>query len=403
MVVIGPVDVGLALLAIGYGIAGYRTGLVVTALSLVGFVGGALLGLAVVPRVITAVGAGDLSVLTRAILVVGGIGLVAIAVQALVGVLTARLARAVRGHGGARRVDGVLGALAAAVVTLALAWGVASAVRPIVPASWSRALASSRLLGGVDAVAPMTASELFTRWRADLPAGGFPQVFGGLAAEPIAPVTPPDPAVRHTPGLDRAQASVVRVVADAPSCGRVDTGSGWVVAPGRVVTNAHVVAGSRAVTVSSGGTGQRRTASVVAFDPQLDLAVLSVPGLPVAALPVAADLRAGDPAVVAGFPLGGGYTLGSARVRQVLVAAGKDVYGIGQVQRRVYSLFATVRPGNSGGPVLDAEGRVVGTVFARSLDDARTGYALTTAQTRSAIAAGAASSTAVGTGACTPG
>lgn len=397
----GLLDVVLLGLVLSYAVAGLRTGFVVTALSLAGFVGGALLGLWLVPHLISAAGADDQPVLTHAILLVGGIVLVAVVIQAVVGALAGRLSSLVRGHRLGRGLDGVLGALTAAVVTLALVWGVAAGVRPVLPQAWSRAVAQSRVLGAVDDVLPMTASDLFTRVRSSGGSSGFPQVFGGLAAEPILPVTPPDPSVVRTPGIEKAQASIVRVVSNAPGCERIEKGSGWVAAKERVVTNAHVVAGSSSVTVSSGGTGRQRAATVVLLDADLDLAVLHVPGLPVEPLPVAPDLGAGDSAVVAGFPLGGAYSLGSARVRQVLEAEGNDIYGTGRVERRVYSLYATVRPGNSGGPLLDPQGRVVGTVFARSLDDARTGYALTNRQTASAVAAGVAGSRPVDTGSCT--
>lgn len=395
------VDVVLALAVVSYAVTGWRAGLVATLGSLTGFVGGALLGLWGLPRLLDATGAADGLPVTRGVLLVGAVLLAAGLGQWALGALAGHASTRLHGIRHARGVDGALGAVAASLVAVSVAWAVAAGLRPVLPTDWSRALAGSRVLTVVDELMPPAATSALARVRSGTP--GFPQVFGALAREPIAPVVPPSESVKQTPAVAAARASVVRVESRATTCGRLEKGSGWVAAPGRVVTNAHVVAGASTITVSSAGTGRRREAQVVAIDPRLDLAVLSVPGLPVAPLPQGPDLRAGGDAVVAGFPLGGPYTVSSARVRQSLVAQGRDVYGRGDVQRRVYSMYATVKPGSSGGPVLDARGRVVGTVFARSLDDARTGYAMTASQTAAFVRSGVAASGPVDTGACTPG
>jgi len=173
-----------------------------------------------------------------------------------------------------------------------------------------------------------------------------------------------------------------------------------VVAPERVVTNAHVVAGMSSQDVRIQGTGRSYDARVVVFDPQRDLAVLSVPGLPAAALPQGPNLKRSDSAIVAGFPLDGPYRLDSARVRDLLTATGADIYGNPGVARNVYSLFARVEPGNSGGPLLSPSGQVVGIVFAKSLDDDSTGYALTMDEARPVLEAANRSSSPVSTGGC---
>jgi S1-C subfamily serine protease len=142
---------------------------------------------------------------------------------------------------------------------------------------------------------------------------------------------------------------------------------------------------------------------VVLFDAQRDLAVLAVPGLTAAPLHLGGTLERGDQGVVAGFPLDGPLTLEPARVRSTLDAVGADIYGAPGVQREVYSLYAKVEPGNSGGPLLDPAGQVVGVVFAKSLDDDTTGYALTLAEARPVLTAAASANDAVPTGACTTG
>ena len=151
------------------------------------------------------------------------------------------------------------------------------------------------------------------------------------------------------------------------------------------------------------GTGARLDAEVVLFDPERDLAVLAVPGLTAPPLALGTDLAGGAPAVVVGYPGDGPFTSTVARVRQVLQARGEDIYGEPGVSRQVYSLYAQVRPGNSGGPLLDPAGALVGVVFASSLDDPDTGYALTLAESRPVLDQAAAATEAVDTGACSSG
>ena len=203
--------------------------------------------------------------------------------------------------------------------------------------------------------------------------------------------------------MGRAATSIVKITGVAASCNRGQEGSGWVVAPERVVTNAHVVAGTSSDHVRIQGTGRSYDASVVVFDPQRDLAVLSVPGLPAPALTQGPNLKRSDSAIVAGFPLDGPYRLDPARVRDTLTATGADIYGNPGAVREVYSLFARVEPGNSGGPLLSVSGEVVGIVFAKSLDDDQTGYALTLDEARPVLEAAGSAFSPVSTGGCAAG
>ena len=151
------------------------------------------------------------------------------------------------------------------------------------------------------------------------------------------------------------------------------------------------------------GTGREYAASIVVFDPQRDLAVLSVSGLEAAPLAQGEALSNGAEAVVAGFPLDGPYRLDPARVRRVIAATGSDIYGQPGITREIYSLYTRVEPGNSGGPLLSPQGQVVGVVFAKSLDDATTGYALTLAEARPVLDAAAGATRPVSTGGCSTG
>ncbi|BFO13974.1 hypothetical protein SHKM778_03620 [Streptomyces sp. KM77-8] len=164
----------------------------------------------------------------------------------------------------------------------------------------------------------------------------------------------------------------------APSCGKVLEGTGFVFGERRVMTNAHVVGGVDEPTVQIGGEGRKYDATVVLYDWKRDIAVLDVPELEAPALRFTTeDASSGDSAIVAGFPENGAYDVRPARLRGRITANGPDIYHRGTVRRDVYSLYATVRQGNSGGPLLTPDGEVYGVVFAKSLDDAETGYALT--------------------------
>jgi S1-C subfamily serine protease len=260
----------------------------------------------------------------------------------------------------------------------------------------SEAVASSRVVAGINAVSPFPVTDAMSGLDTALGSAGLPEVFAG-GAESIKAAQAPNPDIPAA--VNAKSGSVVKILSSAPECGTESEGSGWVVADDRVVTNAHVVAGSSTLTVQRGGSGVGLPAHLVLFDPQRDLAILQVPGLDVAPLTLGTQLVEGDDSVVAGYPGDGPYVTGAARVRQVLEASGTDIYNSGSVVREVYSLRGTVRPGNSGGPLFDDDGDVVGVVFARSTSDADTGYALTLNEVKPDLAQ-AGATTPVGSGGC---
>jgi S1-C subfamily serine protease len=247
---------------------------------------------------------------------------------------------------------------------------------------------------------PEGSQEWFSNFRTAVDSSVFPQVFGGLPGRPV-PVDSPDAAILRDPDVIAAKKSIVEIDGLASSCNEQITGTGFVVADDRVVTNAHVVAGVTEPRVSVGGLGFGRRATVVYFDPRTDLAVLAVPGLDARALPLHTQpLKRGDGAVVAGFPEGGPYTTVPARVRDRQQARGRDIYDSRSVTREVYALRTSVRPGNSGGPLLLADGSVAGVVFAAAVDDTDTGYALTESEVDAGIQAGLRATNQVSTGRC---
>ncbi len=236
---------------------------------------------------------------------------------------------------------------------------------------------------------PDQAATWFADFSSVLAQNGFPQVFSPFANEPITDVQPPDPALATSAVAVRAQRSIVKVMGTAESCGKVLEGTGFVFDERRVMTNAHVVGGVDEPTVQIGGEGRKYDATVVLYDWKRDIAVLDVPDIDAPVLRfTSGDAESGDGAIVAGFPENGGYDVRAARVRGRITANGPDIYHRGTVRRDVYSLYATVRQGNSGGPLLTPEGKVYGVVFAKSLDDADTGYALTADEIQQDIARG---------------
>jgi S1-C subfamily serine protease len=391
-------DVIIVVAAIGYGIGGFRHGAVVGLLSLVGFFTGAIVGAQLAGPVGSHVASGRARV---------PVALVCVLVVAMIGqflgvFIAGRIkARWLRNRG--RFLDAAVGAALGIVAVLLVAWMVAVPLASSPYPALASAASHSKIVRGVDQVMPQSVRTLYSSLRTFLDQSGFPPVFGDLPSTPIVSVPAPSPALPSAVGrrLRAERASIVKVYGQAPSCARAIEGSGFVYAPHRVMTNAHVVAGTRTVAVqlASGPTPAR----VVVYDPQRDVAVLAVPGLSARPLRFAGRAGAsGDPAVVVGYPEDGPFTVRTARIRSRLTVSGRDIYGTGNVQREVYSVRAVVRSGNSGGPLLNDSGRVLGVVFATALDDADTGFALTAGEVRGDAARGRSAHAAVGTGRCTP-
>ena len=369
------VDIVLIVIAVAAVFGGWRRGALMTAASLLGIVAGAFLASWIAPSIVEwlaglgwgnpvqrAVATGGVLLLSMAFAITV-LSLVAGLIRRVIGVL--RVARGLDSLGGA-----VLGLLTWAVVV----WLVAGFLQTTGLVPVTQLVASSKVVATLDAIAPVPATTALGTLEATLGDSGFPQVFA-FGDEAIQDAPAPDPSIPAA--VNDAAGGVVRILSSAPSCGSDAEGSGWVAAGERVVTNAHVVAGSAQLYVQRGGTGELLPAELVVFDPARDLAVLEVPGLGIDPLPLGTALAAGDPAVVAGYPENGAYTVGSARVREVVDAMGRDIYEQDAVTREIYSLRSIVRPGNSGGPLFDVDGDVVGVVFARSTIDGETGYAMT--------------------------
>jgi S1-C subfamily serine protease len=239
---------------------------------------------------------------------------------------------------------------------------------------------------------------VFGRAQGFLSEEGFPPVLGALAPASARPVPLPTDATLRRAVL-AAGASTVKV--EGFGCGVLQEGSGFVAAPGLVVTNAHVVAGIRRPLVQVGTTLQ--PVQVLSYDPSFDLAVLRVPGLTAPVLHLdPSTVPQGTQGAVLGYPEGGPFTADGAGVMALFQAEGRDIYGHGLTVRNVYEIDAEVRPGNSGGPLVLPDGEVVGVVFSRSTVDPSIGYALTSPDVSTRVVAAEQVRVPVGTGACAP-
>ncbi|WP_346116827.1 MarP family serine protease [Micromonospora coerulea] len=389
------VDLVLLLLMLVFAVSGYRQGFAIGALSLSGFFVGALIGLQVGPLIARQFVDSGIRVLISLVAIFG----LAVLGQALAGWLGSHLRKTIT-NDVAKRLDDLGGALVSLLAVMLVAWLVAvplgSSAVPWVASS----VRNSALLTVVDRMLPDKAQELSTALRDTVDTNGFPDVFGDLAPTRARQVSPPDPALAGSTVVANSQRAVVKVLGSAPSCARRIEGSGFVYADDRVMTNAHVVAGTRSVAVEL--RGERYDGEVVVYDPERDLAVLHVPGLPGPSLRFAAgQAGSGADAIVLGFPLDGPYDARPARVRDVDRITGPDIYAAGDVTREIYTIRALVRSGNSGGPLVSANGLVLGVIFAAAADDPNTGFAVTAAEARPVALAGAERTRAVATGECT--
>jgi S1-C subfamily serine protease len=391
------VDAVLVIAAVVAIVAGWRRGALLSAIPMVGLIAGLWLGLILAPPAVRwLAGIGWTSAVQRSVAAAVFVAACAAVAYGITATIAALMRRGL-GKGVARGVDAIIGAAVGLVTWALVVWLVAGFLQTMTFIPITQVVASSKIVAALDSVSPVPVTTALGAMDDALGAAGLPKVFehGG---EVIANAAPPDPSIPAA--VHASAAGVVKILASEPACGTASEGSGWVVAPGRVVTNAHVVAAASGISVQVAGVGRSLPARLVVFDPQRDLAVLAVPGLQVQPLSLGTELTAGAPAYAAGYPGNGPYLTTPTRVRDVINATGTDIYKQNSVTREIYALRGVVRPGNSGGPLLDAGGRVVGVVFARSTTDADTGYALTLDEIQPVLAQAGASA-AAGSGSCT--
>ncbi len=390
------VDVLVLVLALLAGISGARQGMVTAAASFIGVLTGAVIGVRIAPSLIDGYQSPEARVALGVSIVI-----VLIAIGEMLGVLLGRAVQRRIDAEALRQLDSFLGAVVQGIAALVVAWLVALPLsKSSVYTGLTGAVRDSSVLRIVDTVMPNVLRDLPSELTRLLDVSGFPDVLAPFSPTPITDVGPADPVLLNSPVVRQAKASVLKVRGRARSCSRALEGSGFVVAPQRVITNAHVVAGTDQVQVEI-SPNNTLDAEVVSYDPEVDVAILKVPGLRAPVLPLAPKPAiSGLSGLVLGYPLDGPYTASAARVRDRIHLRGPDIYNASTVVRNVYTVRAVVRSGNSGGPLLDGSGQVLGLVFGAAVDNDETGFVLADDEIADDVAAAPSRNAEVSTGSC---
>lgn len=386
-------DIALLIVTGLVAISGFVEGFILGACATIGLVAGALVGIYGVPVVLNnfdpSVTVSFVALVLLVVLAAGG--------RTLGAFLGTRLRSQVNWRP-VRALDALGGGVLAAVSVLIVAWVLGVAVSGARIPSVTSAVRGSQVLAKVDQVLPSGADGTLQALNDVVNTDLFPRFLDPFVPERIREVRPPDSTTSRLPAVQAAYSRIAKITGFA-SCSRGLEGSGFVYAPQRVMTNAHVVAGVDKPTVEI--DGKKYDAVVVHFDPEVDIAVLYVPKLTVQPLVFDATGKADASAVVLGYPENGPFNATAARIRSEERLRGPDIYGDRSVTRSAFSIWASVRPGNSGGPLLSGKGAVYGVVFAASVEDDRTGYVLTAEQVAPDARAGASATEAVSTRGCT--
>ncbi|MCU0301040.1 MAG: MarP family serine protease [Candidatus Nanopelagicales bacterium] len=388
-----PVDLVLLVGVLLVGYAGWRAGVIATVAAFAGFLAGALAGAWLVPRLLVNA---EWPPLLEGAATVAGMLVLGMVGQAVLG----SVGRALRGAldlTPLRLLDSASGMVVSAVAFLLSAWLVLSVVVSMPSTTAADAVAGSRTFPVLEQVMAGPGGDLLADARGLLADLELPSLPFNPATLP--PVEEPGEGVLTDAAVEVARESVVQVATSSDRCAVTSMGSGLVVAPGRVATNAHVVTGADRITVRGAGLRGARAATAVLVDPRTDVAILAVPGLDAPAPAWARSVQRGTDAAIAGHPGGGRLTIRAARVRGTASIAEDGGPGV----REVVVLQGLVQPGNSGGPVLDPRGRVLGLVFANSSVDERTGFALAAEEVLPAVERTRDASEPVSTGACPAG
>ncbi|GAB3263187.1 MarP family serine protease [Alteromonas gracilis] len=383
----------LVVIVLAYALSGYWQGFITGAFATVGLILGGLGGIWLAPRLL-----GDLD--PSVWVSIGALFVVLLCAsfgQALLQYAGARARDSITWQP-ARAVDAVGGAALSVVASLVVAWMLGVAVSGSRIPGVGPLVRDSQVLAQVDQVMPADADQALRAFNDVVGSSFFPTYLEPFAPEQIVEVPGAPRRILADPDIARAEASVFKIRGNN-RCGQGVEGTGFLYAPGRMMTNAHVVAGvGEPRVVLADGLGEAR---VVHYDSDLDVAVLDVPSLrgrPTLGFDTDAQPR--DLAAVLGYPNDGPYTAGAARIRSEQRLRSPDIYGRGTVTREVFSLRGTVRPGNSGGPLVSTDGDVYGVIFAASVTDPQTGYALTADQVAEAATTGIDARRTVSTGDC---
>lgn len=374
-------DIGVLVIAFIAAVSGWRSGALGSLLSFVGVLLGAMAGVLLAPHLVAHISAARAKLFAALFLI-----LALVVVGEVAGVVLGRAVRGAIRSPSVRFFDSLIGVAVQLVVVLVAAWLLAT---PLTTSSGQPSLAAavrgSRVLAQVNDVAPDWLKTVPKRLSSLLDTSGLPQVLEPFSRTPVVAVAAPDAALANNPVVAATEPSVLKIRAIAPSCQKVLEGSGFVLSPDRVMTNAHVVAGANSVTVEASGTSY--DATVVSYDPTVDVAILAVSNLPPGPLAFAnSPAPSGTEALVMGYPGGGGFVATPARIRETIQLSGPDIYRNATVNREVYTIRAPVEQGNSGGPLIDLNGQVLGVVFGAAVDNNDTGFVLTAKEVAAQLA-----------------
>jgi S1-C subfamily serine protease len=390
---VSGLDWALLVVTVLVAISGYVEGFVLGACATIGLLAGAAVGVYGVPRVLDNFSP-SVEVSFAALVLVVLLASIGRTVGALLG---SKLRNKIAWKP-VKAVDALGGAALAAVSVLVVAWVLGVAVSGARIPSVTSAVRGSQVLAKVDQALPGGADRALQAFNDVVNTDLFPRFLDPFVPERIRDTQPPDAGIARLAAVKEAYTRIAKVTGVA-NCSRGLEGSGFVYAPQRVMTNAHVVAGVSSPKVEI--NKKAYDATVVLFDPSVDIAVLYVPNLDVKPLPFDESGKADAPAVVLGYPENGPYNSEPARIRSEERLRGPDIYGDRTVTRQAFSIWASVRPGNSGGPLISSKGTVYGVVFAASVEDNRTGYVLTAEQVAADATAGTRSTQEVSTRSCT--
>ncbi|UIZ92319.1 MarP family serine protease [Corynebacterium sp. CNCTC7651] len=360
-------------------VAGWRQGALSSVVSAIGVIAGLVVGLALAPVAMGLAQTQSLRVLLLVAVVVLLVG-IGNAVGSAAG---SQLRDGVR-RASARTLDSLAGALFQALAMALVMWFISIPLAASVPGKAGDAVRESRVLATIDVASPDVLAQLPARIAALLDETGLPPLVSPFATPRGSHVDAPDSAAVDPAMVERVRPAVVQVMGDSGSCQRRLMGTGFVIEEDYVLTNAHVVAGTDVVALDT--VLGIKEASVVFYDPDVDIAVLHADQLGIAPIAWAqVPLATADDAVVMGYPLSGPFEAAPARVRGKLNISGPDIYAKGRVSREAYTIRGVIRQGNSGGPLLNTQGDVVGMIFGASLDSTDTGYALTADQVKARV------------------
>lgn len=365
------VDIVLGITLLGAFVGGWRQGALTSVLSTVGVIGGLFLGATAAPWLM---GYTE-STAFRFLLAAGSVLLLIGLGNVLGGLLGGRLRQGIRTKV-AHRIDSVIGSIFQVITTLVVAWLLAIPLATAGPSQLADGLKDSSILRQVDKAIPAPIRDLPNAIAAMLSDSGLPPLLSPFQEKGSVEVAAPLIEVSNREAVERLRPSVIHINGQAQKCRHLLSGSGFVFAPDYVLTNAHVVAGTETVKLDT--VLGVREATVVLYNPEVDVAVLHAPGLGIDPMTWAAEsAESGSDAIVMGYPGSGPFTATPARIREKILINGPDIYAENRLDREAYTLRGNVRQGNSGGPLTNNDGQLIGMIFGAAADDTDTGYALT--------------------------